>query len=83
MRSLFNIVMAIAIISGMLSGCGKKKRDNVIATAIDPDSMPTMVTKDGTTLISDSGMTKYRITSKLWIVYDEAKTPGWKFLTGL
>ncbi len=83
MRSLFNIVMAIAIISGMLSGCGKKKTDNVIATAIDPDSMPTMVTKDVTTLISDSGMTKYRITSKLWIVYDEAKTPVWKFPTGL
>ena len=34
-------------------------------------------------LISDSGMTKYRITSKLWIVYDEAKTPVWKFPTGL
>ena len=42
-----------------------------------------MVTRDVVSLISDSGMTRYRILSKLWLVYDEAEVPTWKFPVGL
>ena len=73
----------MTIIIPIISGCRKEKIEDVVETVLDPDSIPTMVTHNVTTLISDSGMTKYKITSKLWIVYDEAKTPVWKFPTGL
>ena len=83
MYRLRDILLTLTILSVLRAGCGKEKVDSVVETDTNPDSMPTMVTRDVTTLISDSGMTKYRITSKLWIVYDEAKTPVWKFPTGL
>ena len=38
-----------------------------------------MRTIDVSTLISDSGVTKYRITAKDWMVYDRAKRPYWYF----
>ncbi|MCM1021723.1 MAG: LPS export ABC transporter periplasmic protein LptC [Muribaculum sp.] len=75
------IALAIAIATGM-GACGDKKTATVHLDT-NPDSMPTMLTRDVSTLISDSGITRYRITSSLWLVYDEAKVPVWKFPDGL
>ena len=62
--------------------CSEDKTD-VVHRATDGDSVPTMMTRDVTTLISDSGVTRYRITTPLWLVFDEAKEPNWKFPEGL
>ena len=35
------------------------------------------------TLISDSGITQYKIVSPLWNVYDEVDTPYWSFPKGI
>ncbi len=78
-----SILLFLVAFSVLLGGCGKEKVNDVVKTATNPDSMPTMVTRNVTTLISDSGMTRYRITTKLWLVYDEAKVPVWKFPVGL
>lgn len=78
-----NILVAAFLLSLLLSGCGGNKKDSVAGTLLNPDTIPTMLTHDVTTLISDSGMTKYKITSKIWFVYDEAKIPVWKFPEGL
>lgn len=78
-----NILLVLAVISILLPGCSKEKLKDVVSVGGNPDSVPTMVTRDVSTLISDSGMTRYRITSKLWLVYDEAKNPVWKFPVGL
>lgn len=49
----------------------------------DPEKVPTMVTHDVQTLVSDSGRTRYRITTKLWNIYSESKVPHWTFPNGL
>ena len=76
------ILILILVISAFLPACKERKKD-VINTPSNPDSIATMVTRNVKTLISDSGMTKYRITSMIWYVYDEAKKPCWKFPKGL
>lgn len=50
---------------------------------LDPKTMPTMKTENINTLISDSGITQYRIKSPIWYVYDEIDTPVWLFPEGL
>ena len=49
----------------------------------DPETTPTMTTDDVRTLVSDSGITKYRVTAKLWLMYEEAEKPFWRFPEGL
>ena len=45
--------------------------------------IPTMLTRDVETLISDSGVTRYRIVTPIWYVYDEVEEPYWRFPEGL
>ncbi len=42
-----------------------------------------MMTRDVTTLISDSGVTQYRITTPQWEVYERSSKPRWYFPEGL
>lgn len=77
-----NILLLFLLIPLLFAGCGHESKIEVSEES-GSDSVPTMVTRNVTTLISDSGMTRYRITSKLWLVYDEAKIPVWKFPVGL
>ena len=42
-----------------------------------------MATDSVRTLVSDSGITKYRITAQTWLMYEEAKKPFWRFPDGL
>lgn len=73
--------MAIAAMACMVSGC---KDENPVETAdIGAGSVPTMVTHDVQTLISDSGVVRYKITTPVWYVYDEIKDPCWRFPEGL
>lgn len=41
------------------------------------------MTRNISTLISDSGITQYKIVSPMWEIYDEADTPYWRFPEGL
>lgn len=45
--------------------------------------MPGLKVDDITTIISDSGITRYRISAKVWCVYDKATEPYWDFPEGL
>ncbi len=46
---------------------------------IDISATPTMLTRNVETLISDSGITRFRITAPVWYVYDETENPVWRF----
>lgn len=54
-----------------------------VSSSLQPDKMPSMVTHNVNTLISDSGVTQYKIVSPLWYIYDEVDTPYWLFPEGL
>lgn len=45
--------------------------------------LPTLKANEITTVISDSGITKYRIYTALWNVYDKTPEPYWDFPKGV
>lgn len=60
-----------------------KDEDPLGHVNISAEKTPTMLTRNVETLISDSGITRYRITSPIWYVYDEIELPYWRFPRGL
>jgi len=61
----------------------KDKDENLVAFAYDPEVVPSMITDTVTTLISDSGITRYKLVADVWEVYDKAKDPYWYFPQGI
>lgn len=49
----------------------------------DPELTPSMNTDSVTTLISDSGITRYKLVADSWLVFDKAKEPYWYFPDGI
>lgn len=74
------VALSIAIIS--ITSCQKEQK-NFVEDIADASESYTMFTRDVETFISDSGITRYRITADVWYVYDEAKVPRWTFPEGL
>ncbi|MCM1337528.1 MAG: LPS export ABC transporter periplasmic protein LptC [Candidatus Amulumruptor caecigallinarius] len=72
------VIAAAALTAAAVTACGEEKKE-VLSGNIDPEKFPTMLTREVETLISDSGITRYRIISPLWLVYDEAAEPYWSF----
>ncbi len=62
--------------------CGKGKTQ-VVGEVFNPETSPVIHTEDVSTLISDSGITRYRIQTKIWDVYSKAKDPYWYFPQGI
>ncbi len=60
----------------------RKKDENLVNLKFDPETMPSMVTDNVSTLISDSGRTRYKIVADVWEIYDKAKEPFWYFPEG-
>ena len=57
---------------------------NKLAEAItERDSLPSMKTLGVTTLISDSGITRYKIITEEWEIYDKKNPPYWAFEKGV
>lgn len=83
MRSLpFIAAVAVASIWGTVAtSC--KDDSNIETAEVTPSDLPTMMTRDVETLISDSGVTRYRINTPVWYVYDEVDEPYWRFPDGL
>ena len=77
-------VITVAAILGatVVTSCREKVKPDMISLE-HPDEMPMMLTRDVSTLISDSGYTRYHITTPLWLMYDNTNDPYWKFPDGL
>lgn len=73
---------AAALVLLLGASCRDEQKLDV-AAGINPKKMPTMQTVNVATLISDSGVTQYKIVSPLWRVFDEVDTPYWEFPQGL
>lgn len=81
MRRAVNILFALSLFL-VIYGC-KEDEKTYVESPSDPETTPTVVSTNVKTLISDSGVTKYRITAKYWAIYQEAKKPYWRFPEGL
>lgn len=62
--------------------CGGDTKD-VVVVSFAPETSYTLKTTDLTTLISDSGITRYRVKAEEVLMFDKAKEPYWYFPKGL
>lgn len=75
-------ILFIAIASLLLTACQEQKEHT--APAINPrDSVAMMISYGVNTLISDSGVIKYRIVSERWEINQNRKPTRWIFDKGL
>ena len=56
---------------------------DIVVVSFDPETSYTLKTTDLTTLISDSGITRYRVKAEEVLMFDKAKEPYWYFPKGL
>lgn len=82
MRLLALLQIAMLLAGTAFQSCADKAADTLDLT-IDPENTPTMLTHDVSTLISDSGITRYHISAPIWYVFGEAREPKWQFPQGL
>lgn len=81
MRGILYISVFLLVFGVIISGCREEQKVDI--SQLDASTMPTMSTRNISTLISDSGITQYRIISPLWNIYDEGEQPYWHFPEGL
>ncbi|KAA6333736.1 hypothetical protein EZS27_017885 [termite gut metagenome] len=72
----------MTIVMLLLFSCGGSQREMGEAIT-ERDSLPVMQTICITSLISDSGITRYRIEAEEWLVYDRKKPSYWAFEKGV
>lgn len=75
--------MLMVLLLLVIAGC--RRRDvRLRADAVtDRAAMAVLEASDVTTIISDSGVVRYRIKAQTWKVYDKADTPYWEFPDGI
>ena len=71
------------VILFMQAACSKEVEAGKIAAVTDRTKLPRLRATDITTVISDSGVTRYRISASKWEVYDRATQPYWEFTEGI
>jgi LPS export ABC transporter protein LptC len=68
----------IAMFLFMSLSCSREKKD-MVDIVFDRENTYTMKATDVSTLISDSGVTRYKMVTKEWLCYEEATEPYWFF----
>lgn len=80
---LYSIAIpVIAMLVCCFSACHKEVKLRTDAVS-DRASIPALDASEVTTLISDSGITRYRIKARTWKVFDKAVPPYWEFPDGI
>ncbi len=75
-------IIACLLLTICVVGCGNE--NSSFGKISTPRSQQAQLAADSVaTLISDSGVTKYRISSARWLIFDKAKEPYWFFPQGL
>lgn len=75
----FVVVVMLLLLT---ASCGKETKE-VVDVAFDPEKTYTMKATDVSSLISDSGITRYRLKAKEWLIYGKAADPHWYFPEGI
>jgi LPS export ABC transporter protein LptC len=63
--------------------CTTEDKPEKIGAVANRAAMPRLHETDITTIISDSGITRYRMTTPCWDIYDKASQPHWEFPQGI
>lgn len=81
-KHIVKSMVTLSVFAMLVFSCKKQQPDKV-AAVIDRAAMPSLEATDVNTVISDSGITRYRIISPGWLVYDKAEEPYWDFPKGI
>lgn len=81
MRQLLINIAIMATLTVAVAACDDGTTSSVHHS--NTASIPTMESVNVQTVISDSGRTRYRITTPKWLMYEEAKPPHWVFPHGI
>lgn len=76
------IALGAMVMLLLFPSCSGRKK-TMGAAITERDSLPVMDTRGVTTLISDSGVTRYRINTEEWLVFDRKSPPYWSFEKGI
>lgn len=74
--------LMVVVVLFNLFACSKSDNEQIEAV-IDRAAIPRLRALDVNTVISDSGVTRYRIVTPQWDVYDRASQPYWEFPVGV
>lgn len=81
-QSITTIFLVVVMLILFISSCSKENRE-VIDVVFDPEEAFLMKTTDASMLISDSGVTRYRMVTKEYRIYTKSDDPYWYFPDGI
>lgn len=79
---MVTIFLMVTMLLLFVGSCTSSKKETV-AVVFNPDSSYIMRTTDVATLISDSGIIRYKLNAKEWLMFSKAKDPYWYFPEGI
>ena len=79
---LVRITTLFSMVVMLLFFASCRQNRDFVGLEFDPELVPSMITTQVNTLISDSGITRYRMTADMWKVFDRAAEPHWFFPEG-
>ena len=81
-QGITTIFMVVVMFLLFMTSCSGEKKE-IVDVSFDPETTYTLRTTDVSTLISDSGVTRYRLNAKEWLIFGKAKDPYWFFPEGI
>lgn len=81
-KGITTIPMIVVMLLLLSASCSKENKE-VVEVVFNPENSYTMKTTDMSTLISDSGITRYRANAKIWLMFSKATEPYWYFPEGI
>lgn len=75
-------ILAVVMLLLLSISCDNEHKE-VVDVGFDPEKTYTMKAVDVSSLISDSGITRYRLKAKEWLIYSKAAEPYWFFPDGI
>jgi LPS export ABC transporter protein LptC len=77
-------ILIIVLFQGFLfQSCTNKDKPDKIAAVANRANVPSLHAEDVSTIISDSGVSRYRISAPLWEIYDKCEHPHQLFKKGI
>lgn len=73
---------SVVVVFFLLFSCSTTVTEQ-IDLELSSGEVPRLHTSEVTTVISDSGITRYRIYTPVWNVYDDTSQPYWEFPVGV
>lgn len=80
---LCTVLFGLMFAPVFFTSCDKKSKNEIVKGFTDMRTVPSLRTFDVVTMISDSGITRYKIEAPEWQMFENADEPYWYFPEGI